>query len=392
MQCIVCGNDGPVLRTHPKIKGVPNSNAAGANIIAANADAFTSYGLEQSLIAPTCPVCADRFTRAANALLSGPATSLKVGDDAFIFWTREDVGFSLSSYFSDPQPGEVQALLRVAQEGREPADIDTTAFYAATLAGNNARIAVRDWIDTTVGAVKANLATWFRRQAIVNAYGEQPAPLKLVALAGATVRELKDLPAATPRALLNCALTGAPAPRALLAQAVRRTRADQNVDRAQAALIKLVLCGLDRSLEERMVQLDTDTTNPAYRCGRLLAVLEQIQREALPGVNATIVDRFFGTASSAPLSVFPRLVRGAQPHLSKLERDRRGAYVALQARMEDVLGGLPDFPRVLTLEEQGRFALGYYHQRAHDRAQAREAAERRRAGQTPDTTAKEENA
>ena len=129
-----------------------------------------------------------------------------------------------------------------------------------------------------------------------------------------------------------------------------------------------------------MVRLNPTHPSAAYHCGRLLAVLENIQRLAIPGIKATIVDRFFGTASSAPASVFSRLVRGAQPHLGKLERDNRPAYIALQRRMEDILANLDGFPRVLTLHDQGLFALGYYHQHAFDRAQRREAAERRRAG------------
>lgn len=112
-------------------------------------------------------------------------------------------------------------------------------------------------------------------------------------------------------------------------------------------------------------------------------MLEEVQRTAIPRANTTIVDRFFGTASSAPASVFGRLLRGAQPHLAKLERDRRGAYVALQRRLEEVQSGLDSFPRTLSLEQQGLFALGYYHQRAFDRHAAREVAERRRAGQPP---------
>lgn len=132
-----------------------------------------------------------------------------------------------------------------------------------------------------------------------------------------------------------------------------------------------------------MVQLDSNHPSPAYRCGRLLAVLEEVQRLAVPRAKATIVDRFFGTASSAPASVFGRLLRGAQPHLAKLERDRPGAYHALQSRLEEVQAGLTGFPRTLTLEDQGLFALGYYHQRAFDRAQARAAAERRRTGLAP---------
>lgn len=121
-----------------------------------------------------------------------------------------------------------------------------------------------------------------------------------------------------------------------------------------------------------MVQLQADHPDPAYHCGRLLAVLEQIQRAAIgSNINSTIVDRFYGTASTAPASVFGRLLRGAQPHLSKLQRDRPGAAYALQERLEEIMAPLPAFPRTLDLKQQGLFALGYYHQRADDRAQAR---------------------
>ena len=131
-----------------------------------------------------------------------------------------------------------------------------------------------------------------------------------------------------------------------------------------------------------MTALNIASTSPGYRCGRLLAVLEQAQRQAIPGINQTIVGRFYGTASSAPRSVFPRLIQGAKPHLAKLERDRRGAAIALNRRLDEIIAGIASFPAVLTLEEQGMFALGYYHQRADDRAKAAEARERRRAGQT----------
>ena len=117
-----------------------------------------------------------------------------------------------------------------------------------------------------------------------------------------------------------------------------------------------------------MVQIDPENKSPAYLCGRLLAVLESVQYAAIPGANTTITDRFFGTASSAPASVFGRLVRGAQPHLSKLRRDRRGTYEALRKRIEEILGGLKTYPKTLTLEQQGVFGLGYYHQLAADRA------------------------
>jgi CRISPR-associated protein Csd1 len=377
MQCVVCGEKRPVLtRLQAKIKGIPGGQSSGTSLISANADAFESYGLQASLVAPTCARCGERFTRGANALLATEANHLRIAGSAFIFWTREHSDFSFRDFLTNPQPEQVRALIDSARSGKPPADLKDSAFYAAALSASGGRVVVRDWIDTTVGQVRQHLTQWFERQSIVGAYGDEPRPFGLTALAGATVRELRDLRPPVPRALLRAALTGAPLPFDLLYEAVRRSRAEQTVTQPRAALIKLTFrSGRGATKEDLMVRLDPDNPNPAYLCGRLLAVLEQAQRLAIPGIGAgaTIVSRFFGTASSAPLSVFPRLLRGVQPHLAKLERDRRGAYVALQRRLEEIMGGIGNFPATLTLEEQGLFSLGYYHQRAHDRAQAKEA-------------------
>ncbi len=386
MQCLVCGQERPVLeRLQGKIKGVPGGQTSGTSIISANAAAFESYGLEASLIAPTCAPCGERFTKAANALLADEQSRIVLGGAAFIFWTRDDIGFDLRTFFADPQPAEVRSLIDSVRTGGSMPEIDDTAFYAAVLSGSGGRAVVRDWIDTTVGQVRGHLATWFARQRIVDAYGAEARPLGLFGLAASTVRDPRtDLAPPTPRALLHAALTGTPLPFDLLYQAVRRNRAEQSITRQRAALIKLVLLSQHpKGMEDFMVKLAPDHPSPAYHCGRLLAVLEAVQRLAVPGINATIVDRFYGTASSTPASVFWRLLRGAQPHLAKLRRDRKAAHEALQRRLEQIQANLSEYPRILTLEEQGLFALGYYHQRAFDRAQAREASERRKAGLAP---------
>ena len=119
-----------------------------------------------------------------------------------------------------------------------------------------------------------------------------------------------------------------------------------------------------------MIKLDPENKNPAYLCGRLFAVLEEAQRLAIPGAGATITDRFFGTASSAPASVFGKLLRGTQNHLGKLRNEKPGLHVALEKRLEEVMSDLPAFPKTLSLQDQGLFGLGYYHQRAHSRAAA----------------------
>lgn len=389
MQCLVCGEERPVLpRLQAKIKGVPGGQTAGTSIISANAEAFESYGLSASLIAPTCAQSGERFTQAANSLLASQTNRIVLGGVAYVFWTREDVEFDFLTLITGEDATQVQSLIESVRSGQWYPEIDDTAFFATALSGSGGRVVVRSWLDTTVGEVKRHLAAWFRRQSMVQPNGEPPRPLGLNSLAYATVREPRDLAPPTPRALLQAAMTDSPLQWDLLYQAVRRNRAEQRVTHPRAALIKLVLLSQsenDDDMEDYMVQLDPDHPSPAYHCGRLLAVLEEIQRAAMPGVNATIVDRFYGTASSAPASVFSRLTRGAQPHLSKLERDRPGAYHALQRRLEDILEHIPGrtgFPRTLNLEGQGLFTLGYYHQRAHDRGQAREAAQRRRQGQS----------
>ncbi|MCY4112599.1 MAG: type I-C CRISPR-associated protein Cas8c/Csd1 [Chloroflexi bacterium] len=382
-QCLVCEEQRPVLRRlQAKLKRVPGGQTSGTALISANAEAFESYGLDASLIAPTCGECAELFTTGLNHLLASETQRTALGGAAFVYWTREDIGeFNPLAMFTHPDPDQVRALLESVFTRGEAPPFDDTPFYALALSGSGGRAVVRDWIDATVGDVRANLARWFRLQRVVGRGGESPAPVGLYALAAATVRDAnKDLSPLTPCALLRVALVGTPLPPNLLSEAVRRNSAEQDVTRPRAAVIRAVLRSQGRiAKEDGMIQLDEQSLDPAYRCGRLLAVLESAQYAAL-GITA-VTDRFYGAASSAPASVFGRLLRGAQPHLTKLERDRPGAYHALQQRLEQVMAGLQHFPKTLDMEEQGLFALGYYHQRAHDRAQALA----RREGIDPDS-------
>jgi CRISPR-associated protein Csd1 len=384
MQCLVCGNHRPALeRLQGKVKGLPGGQTAGTSIVSANEDAFLSYGQRASLISPTCAECGEGFTRGINALLASEQTRFISGNGAFVFWTRDASDFDLFASIDAPEPDRVLALLESVHKGRWTT-VDDAPFYALSLSASGGRAVVRDWMDTTVGHAKQRLARWFESQRIIRWSEENNRYYGLRALAFATVREPRDLPVTTLRTLFHAAFTGNPVPWDILYQAVRRNRAEQTVTRPRAALIKLTLLSHQADHEEDyMVQLDTDNAEPAYVCGRLLAVLEEIQRAAMPRVNATIVDRFYGTASTAPQTVFSRLLKGAQPHLSKLQRDKPAAHVALQGRLEEVLSLLDaktNFPRTMNLEQQGLFSLGYYHQRAHSRLQARENAERRRAG------------
>ena len=192
MQCLVCGNYRPVLdRLQARIKGIPGGQTAGTSLISANSDAFESYGLSASLIAPTCSNCGEAFTRGLNALLSGEGSRLASGGSVFVFWTREEVEFNFLSAIDDPDPSRVQALLETVRTGRWT-EVDEGPFYALSLSASGGRAVVRDWLDTTVGNAKRNLAAWFRRQRIASWSEEMPRYYGLRALAFATVREPRD--------------------------------------------------------------------------------------------------------------------------------------------------------------------------------------------------------
>lgn len=400
LACIVCGNVRPVLERHPlKIKGVPGGQASGTDLISANAAAFESYGLKASQIVPICADCGEKYANGLNRLLRDKPTHLRVGDVVYAFWAAQETDFNPATLFSEPDSdgmaAQVAELLKAASTGRAAAtDIDPTPFYALALSASGSRTVVREWIDQTVGEVKRMLGRYFALQAMVDQTGAPGTPLPIWRLAAATVRTRSgDAPdAAVPAALLGLALRGDPLPLDVAFQVIRRCRIEGVVTRERAALIKTVLGSQPRSeqspgewpgmtMEEitRMSDLDQKTTDPAYLCGRLLAVLDSIQYAALKQTNATVVDKFYGTASSAPGSVFGNLLGNAQPHLAKLRKERPGVQRALERRLEEVLADLPVFPKTLSLPDQGLFALGFYHQRAADRRAAREAKER---GQT----------
>ena len=213
-----------------KVKSIPGGQTAGTSIISANSEAFESYGLRESFIAPTCAACGEQFTKGLHNLLASEHNCIRMAGSAFVFWTREadredEQFFSL---LTQPRADQVHLLLQRALTGGTQPQIDSGRFFGCSLSGSGGRAVVRDWIDTTVGQVKDKLAEWFGRQTVVGPYGQTMPPLGIYALAAATVRDArKELAPPTPRALLRAALTGAPVPMNLLYAAVRRCQAER---------------------------------------------------------------------------------------------------------------------------------------------------------------------
>jgi CRISPR-associated protein Csd1 len=381
-QCLVCGVVGAVVDRLPQpIKGIPGGQPSGVALTSANTNAFESYGLTANYVAPMCRECADLVCKALNTLVADEQSRLYLRPLVYVYWTRGTTEFNPFTMLSQAAPEDVRALVDAVRTARPGAlALDSTAFHCLALTGNGGRLVVRDWLDTTVGNAHANLTRYFQLQRLAPPDGRAERFVGLYALSRAPELADTEPPAETARALLRVALHGGPLPAALLSRTLRRLRAAQGLTFPQAVLIKMTLASWRGEGEEDwMIALDESNTQPAYLCGRLLAVLDAIQRAALGERNATIVDRFFGAASTAPISVFGRLVRGAQPHLGKLRRDRPNVAFALETRMQNIVSQLGTFPRTLTLRDQGLFVLGYYHQRAADTRARIERAEARRA-------------
>jgi len=385
MTCLVTGKTGLVEQRLPfLVKGLIGGQPGGTALVSANADPFTSYGLKNSLTSPICRDAAEGFAKALSHLIAAPDTRLDIGTTTYVFWTRQPTEFNAFSFLSDPEPQAVKNLLAspLTTQGLQGVD-DANDFYALALTTSNARAVVRDWLETTIPAVQHHLQRWFTAQHVVDAYGDPGWPLGVNALAASAYRDAnKEMQPMVPTALVRVALRGGRLPDDLLARVVRRNRLERNVTYPRAALIKLILTTqhyIPMTETESLATLNSEPNladpddRAAYHCGRLLAELEAIQRAAIGKVNASLTDRYYGAASSTPAIAFAPLLRGVRSHLAKLRNKVPGTCYALEERLESIMAELSEFPPTLSMHHQSLFALGYYHQRAHNRAAAKAA-------------------
>ncbi len=379
-RCLVTGEQDTIAMLHPSIKGVVGAQSSGASLVSFNALAFESYGRNkgQGLNAPVGNHAAFAYGEALNYMLREKNYHSLLGSATLVYWAEtaqsaySDCFAALLGTNEDMTQNTLDGIMKAIRLGHglqwENVPLDSrTPFYILGLSPNASRLSVRFFLQGTFGDFAANLARHQERLNIIRPSYDTRETLSAYSL-------LKEI--ANPKSrdklppshlvgdLLRAILGDTPYPVSLLTQTELRIHAEHNVSRGKAAILKawLLKNGSNPQYKEVIdVQLNEQTNYAPYVLGRLFAVLESLQQKANPGINATIMDRYFNAACATPSIVFPTLLKLAQSHLKKLDT---GYFIYFDKQMTELCGRLTDsYPARLNLQDQGIFQLGYYHQK-----------------------------
>lgn len=381
--CLVTGKRAEISRIHTVIRGVQGAQSSGAALVSFNAPSFESYGKEQSFNAPVGKYAMFAYTTALNYLLSQRKYIFMLGDTTILFWAEDGEEIYQDLFMGSMEPTEdnqevLRGIFSNLQEGRG-IDVDgiqvnpEQKFYILGLAPNAARLSVRFFYQNHFGTILSNIKKHYEQMEIVRPNWDKiefPGVWRvLFETVNQKSKEKKPQPNMA-ASVFESVLSGKKYPESLYSNVMIRIRAEQGrITRGRAAIIKACLIrnhGKQWTEEGSFVGLNEQCKDVAYVLGREFAVLEAIQEDANPGINATIKDRYFNSACAAPASVFPILLKLKNSHIRKLETGRRIFYEKMLTGLQGMIEVENDqpaaFPRRLSLEEQGMFILGYYHQ------------------------------
>lgn len=387
--CLVTGKKAPLARLHPSIKGVRGAQSSGANIVSFNLASFTSFGKEQSYNAPIAAQVADQYIKALNYLLRKEnRRSLIIGDATTVFWAIADdskaaekaeglLHLCLNPSTDEQEAGKLRLALDKVAKGRPLQAIDpeldeNTKIYVLGLSPNASRLSVRFWETGNLDFFVKKISQHYQDLHLKPLPWQTPPSIWRLLLETTPSRnnkhDSKDILPHLAGEMMRAIISGGNYPLSLLSSVVMRMRSDGDISGLRVALCKAVITRFYRNSSNKEavpVSLDTSVTNQGYLLGRWFAELEGAQRGALgKDVNATIRDQYYGSASSNPATTFPTLIRKYQNHISKVSKEKKGLAINIEKKIGEIVDKLPDkLPDTLSLEDQGRFSIGYYHQR-----------------------------
>ena len=379
-RCLVTGELDTIARLHPAIKGITGAQPSGALLVSFNNNSFESYGREeaQGLNAPIGNRAAFAYGEALNYMLRVKDYHSLLGSTTLVYWAEtaqsaySDCFAAMLGTNNDMTQNTLDGIMKAIRLGQglqwENVPLDSrTPFYILGLSPNASRLSVRFFLQGTFGDFAANLARHQERLNIIRPSYDTRETLSAYSLLKETANPNsrdKLPPSHLVGDLLRAILGDTPYPVSLLTQTELRIHAEHSVSRGKAAILKawLLKNGSNPQYKEVIdVQLNEQTNYAPYVLGRLFAVLESLQQKANPGINATIMDRYFNAACATPSIVFPTLLKLAQSHLKKLDT---GYFIYYDKQLTELCGRLTDsYPARLNLQDQGIFQLGYYHQK-----------------------------
>lgn len=388
--CLITGKVEPIARLHPVIKGVKDAQTSGARIVSFNKAAFTSFGADKGANAPVSSRAAFAYTTALNTLLDRDAVQqrhLTIADTTVVFWADgpRDAANGIENLFGGSidsvTPGDSEAELRAVLADLAAGRATTGKYDPATrvfllgLTPSEARLSVRFWQIEELHTLARNILRFWEALSIEPIPWKGPPAARSLLYETALGRKAKNISPRLAGEVMRAVLSGRPLPRSLMSAVIVRIRAgdkadnrrDCRIDGRRAAICKAVVNGHQKQ-EIIPVALNPDHPDPAYRLGRLFAMLEQAQRGALGGaINAPIKDQYFAAASASPARVFPLLLSNSANHLAKMRKSGKlPRAIAIEKTIQQIYSGLrPELPRSFNLDSQGIFMAGYYHQTAH---------------------------
>ena len=380
--CSVSGREDKIARIHDKIKGIKGGQSTGGSLVCFNSSAEESYGKSQSYNSSISETVMRRYTAALNTLIADRRHKMYVDELTVVFWamSKEDDDKETDLIMSmlggaETDDAELNDIIWNAvhelSNGRETnlkeLNIDENViFYIAGLAPNVTRISQKFLYRDKFGKIFNNAAGHQADMLIEGSKGQIPL-WRIIAELKAPKGGNENVPPPLIAGIFGAIMDGTKYPDQLLETVLRRVKIDKNINYVRGGIVKACLNRkkrINKKTEEFKMALDKDCKNEGYLCGRLFAVLENVQGAALGrNLNRTIKDSYFSSACSNPASVFPKLVVLAQNHLSKIKSTSEGAFInfdKLIGEITDKLG--TGFPNTLSLDSQGAFALGYYQQ------------------------------
>lgn len=400
--CLLTGKEAPIATIHPAIKGV-GTEKSGAKFVTFDKRAWCSFGNEKGFNAPVSKAAASLVSEAANYLLASPSNRVDIGDVTAVFWAdTEDRNVSdvAENLFRAPigkafqvskvAEGQIKDALELVASGVMPPELRdlSVPFKILGLSCNKTRLMVRFWIDTDINSLLANLSQHYSRLQLEPPGWKIPPTIEDIVRAMAPIKrskskgkgkseetisnkpakgkvaddEDKRVPTHLIAPLIKAVMFGQPYPASMLPFLLQRIRSDRQITPERVSIIK----ALTSKIGDVPMSIDKELEDIPYRLGRLFAVIEKAQQAAIEKVASTVSDKYIATASTSPLRVFPILMRNYRNHVSKLRKTNEKTAVFLEKMVDEIINKLPaeiPFPAYMTPAEQGRFMVGYYHQK-----------------------------